>query len=353
MAIGFDPSLLFNYYAAKLPLSPLQNSAQANAPLTPWDIRNTKPPQQTQDVAVRSATPYFDPADRSLLAPSNASGIASGQSQLEALLNSQLSNTSSSASDATLAADNHKLFGLYKALDRLNYIAKMANRDGAVDGQRVGLNQNFQDGLAQVLAYVKNASFGNLTVMPGQKTSNEQSAVSIPYPQSNYTGGAVMGDAAVFTSVPGLSTADHFTISVLKAGVTTDLVIDLSNVTGPLTLDNINAYVNQQLSGAGFATRFTRVQTGGDIAKRTATWGEQIVSRPGEALTLSSAQAQPAIYVAGSDGKSTDSEGKLIKLVGLSGTPSSAFSANTTPDTGTAATKATARTGLRIDPSMP
>src|SRR5712671_7585789 len=106
VAIGFDPSLLFNYYAAKLPLSPLQNSAQANAPLTPWDIRNTKPPQQTQDVAVRSATPYFDPNDRSLLAPANGAGTANAQSQLEALLNSQLSNNSSSAGDTTLTADN-------------------------------------------------------------------------------------------------------------------------------------------------------------------------------------------------------------------------------------------------------
>ena len=156
MAIGFDPSVLFNYYAAKLPLSLGQNAAsQANAPLTPWDIRNTKPPQQTQDVAVRSTTPYFDPKDQSLLAPANASGSANAQSQLEALLNSQLSNNSSSAGDATLAADNHKLFGLYKALDRLNYIAKMANRDGTLDGQRVGLNQNFQDGVDQVLAFVK------------------------------------------------------------------------------------------------------------------------------------------------------------------------------------------------------
>ena len=252
MAIGFDPTLLFNYYAAKLPLSPAQNAAfgsQANAPMTPWDIRNTKPPQQTQDVAVRSATPYFDPTDRSLLAPSNATGSANAQSQLEALLNSQLSNNSSAAGDATLAADNHKLFGLYQALDRLDYIAKMANRDGTLDGQRVGLNQNFQDGLTQVLSFVKNASFGNLTVMPGQKTSTEQSAVSIPYPQSNYTGGAVQGDTQVFAPVPGVSTADSFTISVVKAGVTTDVVIDLSNVAGPLTLDNINAYVNQQLAG--------------------------------------------------------------------------------------------------------
>src|SRR6266700_6688159 len=205
VAIGFDPTLLFNYYAAKLPLSPVQNSAQIIAPLTPWDIRNPKPPQQTQDVAVRSATPYFDPTDRSLLAPANATGTANATSQLEALLNSQLSNNSSAAGNTALAADNHKLFGLYKALDRLDYIAKMANRDGTLDGQRVGLNQNFQDGITQVLAFVKKASFANLTVMPGQKTSSEQSDVSIAYPKSNYTGGAVTGDTHVFDPVPGLS----------------------------------------------------------------------------------------------------------------------------------------------------
>ena len=188
MAIGFDPSILSNYYAAKLPLSQAQiatfGSQAKAAPMTPWDIRNTKPAQQTQDVAVRSADPYFDPTDRSLLAPASATGTANAQSELEALLNSTLSNNSSSAAgDTTLAADNHKLFGLYKALDRLDYIAKMANRDGTLDGQRVGLNQNLQDGLKQVLSFVKQASFANLTVMPGQKASNEQSDVSDSLPE--------------------------------------------------------------------------------------------------------------------------------------------------------------------------
>ena len=347
MAIGFDPFILSNYYAAKQPLSQAQIAtlgAQAKAlPMTPWDIRIKKPAQQTQDVAVRSTDPYFDPKDRSLLAAVGAAGTANARSQLEALLNSTLSTTSAStAGDTAMSADNHKLFGLYKALERLNYIAKMANRDGTLDGQRVGLNQNFQDGIAQVLAFVKKASFANFTVMPGQKASSEQSDVSIAYPQSNYTGGAVMGDTHVFDPVPGLTAADHFTISVTKGGVTTDLLIDLSNVTGLLSLDNINGYVNQQLGAAGFATRFMRVQTGGDIAKRTATWGEEIVNRPGEVLNLSSDQAQPSIYVAGVSGIPTNSQGKLIKLTGLSGTPTSAFSASVAPDTGTATAKATA-----------
>jgi hypothetical protein len=355
VALGIDPTLLYNYYTAKLPLSSAQiaasgSQAQANAPTTPWDISIKPPAQQTQDVAVRSNTPYFDPTDLSLLAPASATGTANAQSELAALLNSQLSNassssasnaSSSSASNATLTADNNKLFGLYNALNRLDYIAQMANRASTLDGQRAGLNQNLQDGLTQILSFVKNASFTNLTVTPGQQSSSEQSAVTIPYPQSNYTGGAVMGDTQVFAPVPGLSTADHFTVSVTKAGVNTNVVIDLSNVTGALNLDNINAYVNQQLGAAGFATRFGRVQTGGDISLRTATWGEQIVNRPDEVVALSSDQAQPAIYVAGMSGQSTDSQGNLIKLVGLSGTTSSAFSASTAPATGTAAAAST------------
>ena len=355
MSLGIDPTLLYNYYTAKLPLSSAQIAAsgsqtQANAPTTPWDISITPPAQQTQDVAVRSNTPYFDPTDLSLLAPASATGTANAQSELAALLNSQLSNassspasnaSSSSASNAALTADNNKLFGLYNALNRLDYIAQMANRASTLDGQRAGLNQNLQDGLTQVLSFVNNASFTNLTVTPGQQTSSEQSAVTIPYPQSNYTGGAVMGDTQVFAPVPGLSTADQFTVSVTKAGVNTNVVIDLSKVTGALNLDNINAYVNQQLGAAGFATRFGRVQTGGDISLRTATWGEQIVNRPDEVVALSSDQAQPAIYVAGMSGQSTDSQGNLIKLVGLSGTTSSAFSASTAPATGTAAAPST------------
>ena len=73
MAIGFDPLILSNYYAAKLPLSQTQIAAVGSqtkaAPMTPWDIRNKKPPQQTQDVAVRNSDPYFDPsAGKDLLA---------------------------------------------------------------------------------------------------------------------------------------------------------------------------------------------------------------------------------------------------------------------------------------------
>jgi hypothetical protein len=347
VVVSFDPSLLMNYYMAKLPLassqtfsSPSQqNKTQTQTP--PWDISIAKPAQEIRDVTARNSDPYFDPKDALLSATATGSAATNAQSQIAALLNSTLSNTSTSATNAAMSADNDKMFALYSALDRLDYIAQMATRDGTVDGQLSGLNQSFQTGLNQVLSFVQNTGLSNLTVLPGQTTSTAQSSVTIAYPQSDYTGGAAVQDKQILNPVPGVSASDSFTVSITKAGVKSDVVIDLSQVSGPLTIDNINTYANQQLAAAGFATRLTRVQTGGSLTDATATWGEQIAYRPGETVSLSSNQAKPSVYVAGISGLSSDSDGKLIKLAGLDGTPSSAFSTNIAPTSGTATAKNT------------
>ena len=342
--VGLDSSVLLGYYAAKLPVTASQ---VPNSPLShtqtqtpPWNI--ALPKQQIEDVKARSTDPYFDPKDTTLLGKSGSTAANAG-SELEAILNSTLSKSSvATGANTALSNDNDKLFALYKALNRLDYIAQMANRDGTVSGQLPGLNQSFQTGLSQILSFMNKAQFSNLTVMPGQKTASAQATVSIAYPHTNYVGGALVGDSAVFQPIPGISSDENFTISVAKGGNTTDVAIDLSNISGPLTIDNVDAYMNQQLQAAGFGTRFTRVQTGGSIPDGNASWGIQIAELPTESVSLSSAAATPAVYVAGASGNSTDQQGKLIKLVDLSGNVSSAFSANITPDSGTAAAKATA-----------
>jgi hypothetical protein len=150
----------------------------------------------------------------------------------------------------------------------------MADREDTAGGQLPGLDKSFQDGLRQVRAFVEAAPFGKLTVLPGRESATAQSAVSVAYPKTAYEGGAVMADTKVFDAVPGVAASDSLTISVKRAGVTTDVVIDLSEVTGTLNLDGINALINRKLAEAGFATRFARVQTGGSIVDRTATWGD-------------------------------------------------------------------------------
>lgn len=339
--VPFDPVALLNYYRVSQPSAGLRGSAtarQTEAKLPPWDIRVPKPSQQTRDVAARSSDPYFDPKDKSLTAKPGTE--ANAGSQLEAILKSRLSKrTGAAEGDVALAGDNNKLFALYKALNRLEYLAEMANREGAAAGLRPGLDRRFQDGLTQIRDFLKTAEFSKLSVLEGKISATAQTAVSIPYPKTEYIGGPVaMGDA-VMEPLQGVSAADSFTVSVTKGGVTTQIAIDLANVTGPLTADNINAYVNEQLSSAGFGTRFSRVQTGGDLVAGTATWGIKIKQVPNEKISLSAAGAEPAIYVAGTTGK-TETQGKLFKLTNLDATPKTEFSAAIAPDEGTASVKA-------------
>ena len=338
--IGFDPSVLLNYYAVKTPQTSSRSASSQTPRLTPpWDFSVKKLPQEREDAAARSSDPFFDPKDRSLFAKADTDTPA--QSQLEALLRTTLAHESpSSLGNPALAADNNRLFALYKAFNRLDALAKMANRDETASGQRPGLNRDYQDGLEQVRDFLKSAEFTNLAVLAGRKSSSVQSTGTIPYSKFNYTGGAVVRSAGVLQPVPGVSASDSFTVSITKAGVTTDVVIDLADVQGDLTLDNINAYVNEQLGNSGFNTRFKRVQTGGDLTEGTATWGTEIKTAASEIVELSSAQATPAVYVAGSSGKGDNLQGRLLKLSDLTGSAASAFSANIKPDTGTAAAKA-------------
>jgi hypothetical protein len=345
--IGFDSSTLLNYYAVKsFSAASLRSMATAarqtqQRDVPPWDLSVKKLPEDRQEALARGDDPYFDPKDRSLF--SKTGGETSAQSQLAALLKTTLArDTLSARGNPLLTADNNKLFALYNAISRLDTIAKMANDEDAVDGQRIGLNRDYADGLNQVMDFLKDAEFSNLAVLTGKKSSSVTGTGTIAYAKLNYTTAPLMRSADVLKPVAGVSDTDTFTVAVTKGGVTTNVVIDLADVDGELTLDNINALVNDQLEAAGFNTRFKRVQTGGDLEEGTATWGTEIKTAPGEVISLSSPQAAPAVYIAGATGRGDNLQGRLNKITDLDGTPTSQFSVNIKPDSGTAAAKATA-----------
>jgi len=354
---GFDPSLLIGYYNAKVSanlsraISPsaqqLGNAAAIpKSTLTPpWDSSIATPNDQALDAQSLADTPYIDLSDVA------KSANTPGQK---------------------LDQDNQKLFALYQGLNRLAYIASMASRDGMTSGQLTGLNTRFQDGLSQIQDFLSTASFNGLTLLPGSKSSSIVSTATVPLSQTSYVGGVVVKGAALFQPVPKLSTSDSFTISVTKGGTTTNLDIDLSQVSGPLTLDNISSYINQQLTNAGFSTRINRAviddgssdaaatstdassttggTTGTDTNKEAdtdplskKTFGLQIKTSGSEKISFSAAAATPAIYLAGNTGTPADGNetGRIIKLGNLSGTPQAAFNTTTTPDSGVSTAQAT------------
>jgi len=321
---SIDPSVLINYFNAKLPLaasqiakSPAASSAASAKDTPPWE-NLTPPSQQVEDSQVLATTNFVD-LDSANLSPG-------------------------SSADAKTEADNQKLFALYQGVNNLSYLASMSQRAAMTAGQLAGFNTRFQQGLAQVQSFIGSDAFNNFTLQAGKTSSSVTSTVSIPFASFGYAGGTVVSDANLPNPLSNVNSGESFDISVTKGGVATDVPIDLSQVTGALTLDNIVSYVNQQLSAGGFATRFKRVFTeGSSDDPTTASYGISINAASGEKVSLSSSAAAPALYVAGtsgsalasSDGTAPDQQGRLVKLTNLASAPQGVFNATTNPDSGT------------------
>ncbi len=331
---GFDPSTLLSYYQAQMPVAAsagtatsaaaAANSATANdAP--PWEA--TPPAQQARDAQVLSISNFLDTSNVPL--------------------------TTSASADAKTEQDNQKLFSLYTAVNNLSYLASMSNRAGMTAGQLAGFNTRFQTGLQQIQSYVASASFNNFTLQATTPSSTVSSTAGISFGSFSYQTRTLSSDANLTNALPGLNAGQSFTISVKKGGTTTDVPIDLSQVNGTLSLGNVITYINQQLSAAGFSSRFQRTITNGTIDDPTdASYGLSVVPSGSETISLSAAAPAPALYIAGNSGLATaksgtttasgtttdatpaDQQGRLVKLTDLSGTQQSTFSATASPTTG-------------------
>lgn len=342
MAItGFDPSLLLGSYQAQRSANP-SSIAAGNSQLSqllaaqkktgatakdnpPWNTPNTN--NAKQDAKVLSTTNFLD--------------------------TSKVPLSAGTASDTKMEQDNQKLFSLYSAVNTLAYIAKMAQKGSATSGQLAGLNDRFQTGLAQVQKYLTSTSFNNFNLQAAKPSDTAVSTAGISFGNFTYATKQLTTNANVSNALPGLSASDSFTIGIKKGGVTTNVAIDLSQVPGTLTLSNIVSYVNDQLSAAGFSTRFQKTEKGGtSTSDATKTYGLQITPGGVEQVSLSAAST-PSLYLVGNSGLATetktttnaitsavtttpaDQTGRLTKLSGIDGSPSNTFSVNQQATTGT------------------
>ncbi|HEY1707381.1 MAG TPA: hypothetical protein VGG10_03890 [Rhizomicrobium sp.] len=359
--LGLDSSLILNYYTAQLGTATLGSQSAGSSA--------TSAALSTSTASVNDVTPWS-----STTPPSTQIQNAQILNQTSFL---NLSNPAITAAATTasqkLEQDNQKLFAIYQGINQLSQLAVMASSDSTPSGELPGLDTRFQAGLQQIEQYIGSTTFNNYNLLPGPKVSSVVSSAEIPQSTNTYVGGVVVKGNALFNPVPNLSTSDSFNIAVKKGGVTTNLAIDLSQVQGPLTLDNIAAYANTQLANAGFSTRLQRVTiSDGTDASSTSTsssststspsssssssssstfvdpitnetFGLQIKSSASETISFSADDAQPAIYLAGSTGTvaAGDQQGRLTKLVNLDGTPQGEFANNITPTSGDATAQST------------
>ena len=338
MSVGIDPNVLLSFYQSKLTTNAAPSTSAthtATTPkatakdVTPWTIK--QPDQNAMDAKVLATTNFLDTSNVPL--------------------------SHSAKADSMTEQDNQKLFSLYSAVNTLAYISKMGQREGMTAGQLAGLDTRFQTGLKQVQDYISKTTFNNFTLQAANPAASVTSSAVVPFGSFDYATKTLTNNADLGNALPGLSASDSFTIAVKKGATTTNVAIDLSQIAGPLTLDNVVAYVNQTLSADGFKTRFQKTFTAGSVLDtKKATYGMQISPGANETISLS-ADATPSLYLAGTAGRATDTstttndkttgqaadqQGRLIKLSDLGTSPSSTFNVAAKPTSGTTTAQATA-----------
>lgn len=344
---GLDPSVLLGFYSAQRSASPSAIAA-GNARVA-----------QLQALQKKGATANDDPPWNTIQKNDN-SRDAKVLSTTNFLDTSKVPLSAGATADTKMAQDNQKLFALYSAVNTLAYIAKMAQRATATSGQLVGLNTRFQTGLEQIQKYLGSTEFNNFNLQAAKPSDSVTSTAGVAFSNFTYATKQLVTNSKLNDPLAGLSTSDSFTIGIKKGGVTTNVVIDMSQVPGALNLNNIISYINGELADAGFSTRFQKTVTGETATSaKNATYGIQITPGGVEQVSLSAA-ATPSLYLVGNTGLATetntvtnsetsattttaaDQSGRLTKLSGLSGTPTSTFSVNQTAANGTTTAQASA-----------
>jgi hypothetical protein len=344
---GLDSSVLLGFYQSQLSSNPssisaaTQRIAQQQASQHKGATANDNPPWNTpntnnskQDAQVLSTTNFLD--------------------------TSKVPLSAGATTDSKMEQDNQKLFALYGAANTLAYLAKMAQKPDATSGQLAGLNDRFQKGLGQIEQYLSSTSFNNFKLQAAKPSDNVVAGATIAFSNFTYATKQLVSNAQLNNALPGLSASDSFTIGIKKGGTTTNVVIDLSQVSGTLNLTNIVSYINDQLSAAGFSTRFQKTQHGGTATSdKDATYGLQVTPGGVEQVSLSAAST-PALYLVGNSGLATetqtttnsvtsavtttppDQKGRLTKLSGIDGSPTSTFGVTTNATNGTTTAQRTA-----------
>jgi hypothetical protein len=342
---GLD-SLLLGYYQAQQAANP--SAIAAGGALSTAS-------QQKTSATSKDNPPWNTPT------PVTSAHTAKVMSTTNFLDTSNVPLTAGATTDAKAEQDNQKLFSLYSAVNSLSYLAQLAQSSTATSGQLAGLNARFQTGLSQVKSYLSSTSFNNYNLETAVPAASATSTASVSLSNYTYNTQTLVANAGINNPLAGVSASDSFTIAVKKGATITNVAINLSQVSGPLTLGNIVSYVNSRLSTAGFSTRFQKTQKGGTVTSdATATYGLQITPGANETISLSAAST-PALYMVGNSGNASevnttsgsgtnvqvnttaaDQTGRLTKIGSLSGTPAAIVSSNQQASTGNTTAQATA-----------
>ncbi|NOZ42568.1 MAG: hypothetical protein GXP02_05300 [Alphaproteobacteria bacterium] len=236
-------------------------------------------------------------------------------------------NLNTKAVTQTQNKDKKALFALYLALNDLKTVADYAAASSTPTALLGGLNSQFRSGLAQVENFVRSAPVDKLTLMFGKMKSTIQSGISLGKNNPDIMG-ATLPVISKDQVIPNLVGNEVFTLKLDRLTSFDNITMDLSKVSGPLTLTNIVNYLNTTINAvtvpgtngvpiSKYTSRFAVVE----VSK--GKFALKFNAKGGEKATLTAQTSEPALYVTGSHrnaGFNTTPTATLTKIDNLAST---------------------------------
>ena len=301
--IGLDTSVLSGYYSAQVQartLSSLPTAAQSSASrgpavVTPWDN------QGAEKTLVRRFNELRDQDD--FIRLDSAAVLEAGANK-----------------------DEKALFALYEGLSDLQALAQYAADEATPDALLARIHNQFQNGLAQVQDYISDVELDKLVLLFGEKANRVETGVSLGKdPREQVFQTVHVGDKTA--PLVGVQGDEVFTINITAGSNSDDVIVDLSEIEGDVTITSLNSLINSKIA------EFTTVDSNGEnVSKYSTRFSVEEVAEERyalkvklaslEELTFSAAVTEPALYVTGThldDGLDAVETGTLTKLGGLTG----------------------------------
>ncbi len=249
-----------------------------------------------------------------------------------ALEGGKLINENAAKLDLPGVSDDYKkLFALYNGLNTLTGIADQIKVKDLTELQKKQIKSTFAKGLAEVNAYAASVKFKSIRITEGDTVTTARSTVSVGQKTTSYsTPPLVTGSSS--NLVDSFQGDVRFNMSILRAGTTHDIAVDLSEMgSTPRNLVNVTAYLNDKLSAAGVGTRVAvdripgsdkTIMVGGKPVKNgtnPVSYAMKFNLDSGDTITMSPVVTEPAVYIAQAAGdpnpdkKPLTNDGKLTQ----------------------------------------
>lgn len=230
--------------------------------------------------------------------------------------------------------DRTATFALFKALNNLRVLAEYASDDKTISSSLGRLDEQFQKGLEEVRSYLSTTELDKLDIFLGDKSYKTETAARTGKNETTSEGSFVTSNPT--TAIEGLTGTEVFTISITKSGETDDISIDLSEVSGTLSLNNIKDHINSKIEALTILdsegqpvpkhqTRFDVTSKSVKIDENTTVtkYAFDIEGTLTEEVKFSAATSEPTLYVASAVHQLDETfavTGRFTEFNGLSGT---------------------------------